>query len=197
MLDLLQISSSAGDLLQLELLGELLVELLKLRHQLLAGSDDRLLWLDDAVCLHAQLEGREERVGNLVTGEEDVVRLDELCAEEVAEGVVLLVEGEHRSIWDTWWISAWHFISCYNCILTSLWLDLDFLLAISEYEGLVPWVLVSTGVDFGSDIAIQAWIGVGRVVVLDVQFVAAMNRVWTKAAIEGRHRISRHGGGLA
>lgn len=121
MLDLLQISSSAGDLLQLELLGELLVELLKLRHQLLAGSDDRLLWLDDAVCLHAQLEGREERVGNLVTGEEDVVRLDELCAEEVAEGVVLLVEGEHRSIWDT-----------------SLWLDLDFLLAISEYEGLVP-----------------------------------------------------------
>ena len=97
---LLQICSGAGNLLQLELLGEFLVELLKLRHQLLAGRDDRLLWRDDAVGLYTQLESREQWVRDLVAGEEDVIGLDELCAEEVAEGVVLLVEGKHRGIWD-------------------------------------------------------------------------------------------------
>lgn len=88
------------NLLELPLLGELLIQHLQLLHQLLASLHHRLLRADLSIRLHAKLEGSEERVRDLVAGEEDVLGLHELCAEEVAEGVVFLVEGEHRCVRD-------------------------------------------------------------------------------------------------
>ena len=81
--------------------------------------------------------------------------------------------------------------------LTSLWLNLDLLLAFSEDEGLVSCVLVSACVDLGANIAVDAWISVGGIMIVDVQFVPAVDRIHPITAIEDRHRVSRHGGGSA
>ena len=92
--------TSTSNLLELELLGELLIKLAELLHDLATSVDDSLLRTDLSVGLHTELEGSEKWMWDLVAGEEDVLRLGELCAEEVAESVVLLVEGEHGRIWD-------------------------------------------------------------------------------------------------
>ena len=63
---------------------------------------DRLLRAYIAVGLHAELEGGEQRVRDLVAGEEDVLGFDEFGAQEVAERVVFFVEGEHGGVWDAW-----------------------------------------------------------------------------------------------
>nr|POE63291.1 hypothetical protein CFP56_04194 [Quercus suber] len=91
-----------GDLLELELLGELLVELLQLVDEVLAGLHDGLLGRDGAVGLDAQLEHREQRMRHLVGGEDDVRRLDELRPQQVAQRVVLLVEREHGRVGHAW-----------------------------------------------------------------------------------------------
>ena len=95
-----KISTSTSNLLQLHFLRELLVELTQLLDQVLASVDDCFLWCDLAVCLNSKLESGEEWVRDLVAGEEDVVCFGELCAKEVAECVVFLVECEHRGIGD-------------------------------------------------------------------------------------------------
>lgn len=118
---ILQIASSTGNLLQLHLLRELLIKLTELLDQILACIDNCLLWRNLAVGLHTELEGREKWVRNLVAGEEDVVCLGELCAQEVTECVILLVECEHGGIGDA-----------------SLWLMFHLLLAFSKEERLEP-----------------------------------------------------------
>lgn len=94
------ISTSTRNLFELPLLRELLIQALQLLHEVLASLHDRLLAADLAVGLHAQLEGREQRVRDLVGGVDDVRRLDELGAQQVGEGVVFFVEGEHGGVWD-------------------------------------------------------------------------------------------------
>ena len=91
-------SSVRRNLLELPLLRELLIQHLQLLHQLLTSLHHRLFWTDFSIGLHAELERREEWVWDLVAGEEDMLGLYELCAEEVAEGVVFLVEGENRGV---------------------------------------------------------------------------------------------------
>ena len=100
-----KITASTSNLLQLHFLRELLVELTQLLDQVLASVDDCLLWCDFAICLNSKLEGGEEWVRDLVAGEEDVVCFGELCAKEVAECVVFLVECEHRGIGDAFEVS--------------------------------------------------------------------------------------------
>jgi hypothetical protein len=87
-----------GHLLQLKLLGELLVELLKLVDQLLASLDNSGLGSDLAVGVNAELERGEERVGDFVGGEGDVVHAEQLVAQHVGHGVVLLVEGKEGGV---------------------------------------------------------------------------------------------------
>lgn len=87
-------------LLELELLGELLIELVKLGDELAAGLDEGVLRGDLAVGVDAQLEGGEERVRDLVGGEGDVVGAVQLVAQHVGQRVVFLVEGEERGVGD-------------------------------------------------------------------------------------------------
>lgn len=87
-------------LLELELLCELLVELLQLGDELAACLDDSGFGCDVAVGVDAQLEGREERVWDLVGGEGDVVHAVELVAEHVGKGVIFLVESEESGVGD-------------------------------------------------------------------------------------------------
>ena len=106
----------------------------------LAALDYRLLGGDAAVGGDAQLERRKERVRDLVGGEDDVVVLEQALREQVAERVVLLVEGEDGGVGDACasWISG--------CVgggedcgeLTGLLLVLDLLLAVVEQEELEP-----------------------------------------------------------
>ena len=63
-----------------------------------AGLDDGVLGCNRAVSRDADFDRREERVGHLVGGEGDVVVLEEALGQEVAEGVVLLVEREDCGI---------------------------------------------------------------------------------------------------
>lgn len=90
------------NLLQFPLLGELLIQHLQLLDQLLARLHHGLARRHLAVGLHAQFEGREERVRDLVAGEEDVGGFDEFGAQEVAQRVVFFVEGEKGGVGDAW-----------------------------------------------------------------------------------------------
>jgi hypothetical protein len=60
------------------------IQHLEVLHHVPAAADDRLLGRDRPVCLHAQLERREERVRHLVGGEDDVVVFQEALREQVA-----------------------------------------------------------------------------------------------------------------
>jgi hypothetical protein len=98
----LDVNSTGGHvgshLLQLELLGELLVELLQLGDELAASLDDGGFGSDLAVGVNAELEGGEERVRDFVGGEGDVVHAEQLVAQHVGEGMVLFVEGEESGV---------------------------------------------------------------------------------------------------
>jgi hypothetical protein len=87
-------------LLEFEFLRELLVELLQLSDELAAGFDDCGFGCDFAVGVDAELEGRKERVRDLVGGEGDVLHAVELVAEHVGEGVIFLVESEESGVCD-------------------------------------------------------------------------------------------------
>jgi len=87
-------------LLEFEFLRELLVELLQLSDELTAGFDDCGFGSDVAVGVDAELEGRKERVRDLVGGEGDVLHAVELVAEHVGEGVIFLVESEESGVCD-------------------------------------------------------------------------------------------------
>jgi hypothetical protein len=89
-----------GHLLQLKLLGELLVELLKLVDQLLASLDDGSLGSDLSIGVNAELECSEERVRDFVGSEGDVVHAEQLVAQHVGHGVVFLVEREESGVGD-------------------------------------------------------------------------------------------------
>jgi hypothetical protein len=109
---------------------EAAVQDVQIRDDVLAAADDSLLGCDGAVGLDAQLESSEERVGNLVGGEDDVLVLEEALGEEVAERVVFLVEREDGCVGYTW--SAW--LAVVEAIewrqLTGLLLVLDFRLPV-------------------------------------------------------------------
>lgn len=87
-------------LLQLELLGELLVEFLELGDELTAGLDQGRLGGDLAVGVDAELKGGEQRMRDLVGGEGDVLEAEELVAQHVGEGVVFFVEREQGGVSD-------------------------------------------------------------------------------------------------
>ena len=93
-------ASLTSNLLQLPLLGELLVQLLQLLDDVGTGLDDGVLGADLSVGLDAQLDRGEEWMRRLVGCEQDVWRLDEVMAEKVADGVVLLVQSEESRIGD-------------------------------------------------------------------------------------------------
>lgn len=87
-------------LLEFEFLRELLVELLQLSDELAASLDDCSFGGDLAVGVNAELEGRKERVRDLVGSEGDVLHAVELVAEHVGEGVIFLVESEESGVCD-------------------------------------------------------------------------------------------------
>ena len=72
-------------------------------HNVLAGGDDGFLGCDGPVGRHAELEGREERMGYLVGAEGDVRVLVEALSEEVSEGMVFFIEGKERGVGSTWY----------------------------------------------------------------------------------------------
>jgi hypothetical protein len=101
LLPLLPLRIAIGDNALAEPLSlEAFVQFGQVVNDLAAGVDDRLLGCNGAVGLDAELEGREEGVGHLVGGEHDGVVLEEALREEVAERVVLLVEGEDGGVGD-------------------------------------------------------------------------------------------------
>lgn len=89
-----------GHLLEFEFLRELLVEFLQLSDEFTTSLDDCGFGCDLAVGVNAELEGRKERVRDLVGGEGDVLHAVELVAEHVGEGVVFLVESEESGVCD-------------------------------------------------------------------------------------------------
>lgn len=94
------IGNVGSHLLEFEFFCELLIELLKLGDEFTAGLDDGSFGRDVAVGVDAELESREERVGDLVGGESDVVHAVELVAEHVGKSVVFLVEGKESGVGD-------------------------------------------------------------------------------------------------
>jgi hypothetical protein len=90
-------------LLQLELLGELLIELLKFSDELATGLDNGGLGSDLAVGVDAELESGKERVRDFVGGEGNVLHAEQLIAQHVGEGVVLLVESEESGVRNLCW----------------------------------------------------------------------------------------------
>ena len=98
---------------------------------------------------------------DLVAGEEDVRGLDELGAQQVAEGVVFFVEGEEGGVGDAWGVgdmSAWSGdVGCRGWEgLTRLRLDLDLLLAFVEEEELRPVLRVNIRLDHGAHVPVGA-----------------------------------------
>lgn len=73
---------------------------MQLSDELTAGLDDCGFGCDVAVGVDAELEGRKERVRDLVGGEGDVLHAVELVAEHVGEGVIFLVESEESGVCD-------------------------------------------------------------------------------------------------
>jgi hypothetical protein len=76
------------------------IQHLEILHHVPAAADNRLLGRHRPVCLHAQLERREERMRHFVRGEDDVVVFQEALREQVAESVVFFVEGEDGGVRD-------------------------------------------------------------------------------------------------
>jgi hypothetical protein len=92
----------ANNLLAEPLGGEALLQLLEILDDIAAALDDRILGRDRAVGRDTQLKGREERVGDFVGGENDVVVLEKALREKIAEGVVLFVEREDGRVGDAY-----------------------------------------------------------------------------------------------
>ena len=90
--------------LQLPFLRELPSQHVQILHHIPARPDERLLWAQAAVRLHAELEVGEERVWDLVGGKDDIGGREEARAEEVGEGVVFFLEEEEGGVRDAW---AW------------------------------------------------------------------------------------------
>lgn len=86
---------------QLELLGELAFQRAAVADEFFASLGERLLRGERAIGLDAEVEFGEQRMRDLVAGEPDVRILVELVFEEVAEGVVFLVEVEDGAVGDT------------------------------------------------------------------------------------------------
>lgn len=87
-------------LLQLEFFRELLVKLLQLSDELTACLDDSGFGRDLAIGVNTKLEGRKERMRDLVGGEGDVIHAVQLVAEHVGERVVFFVEREQSGVGD-------------------------------------------------------------------------------------------------
>ena len=66
----------ADDLLSKPLSLETAVQHVQILDDVLAASNDSLLRCDRAICLNAELEGREKRVRYFVGGEDDVLILE-------------------------------------------------------------------------------------------------------------------------
>jgi hypothetical protein len=94
------VATLTSNLLELPLLGELLVKSLKLLDQITTGANDGVLGGELAISLDTQFKGCEQRVRDLVGGEENVGGSGEFGAEKVGQGVVFLVEGEDCGIGD-------------------------------------------------------------------------------------------------
>lgn len=71
-------------------------------HNLLAAPQDGFLGCKTPIGLHAELERREQRVGDFVCGEEDEGIFVEALRDQVAESVVLFVEGEEGGVGGAW-----------------------------------------------------------------------------------------------
>jgi hypothetical protein len=123
----------ADNLLAEPLRLEALLQHLEVLDDVLAALDDGVLRGDGAVGRDAKLEGREERMGDLVCGEDNEVILEEALGEEIAKRVVFLVEGEDGGVGDACvgesvgrvWRGC-----CQWARLTGLLLVLDFRLAV-------------------------------------------------------------------
>ena len=74
------------------------LEHLEVLHNVPAASEDSILGCDRAVGRDAQLERGKERVRNLVGRKGDFLVLEQPLREQVAQRVVLLVEGENGSV---------------------------------------------------------------------------------------------------
>lgn len=79
---------------------EALLQLLEVLDDIATALDDSVLGGNAAIGGDAELKGCEERVGNLVCGEDDVLVLEEALGDEVAERVVFAVEGEDCGVGD-------------------------------------------------------------------------------------------------
>ena len=90
----------AHNLLAQPLGREAVLQLVQVHNDVPAALDDRILGCDSAVGGDAELESREERVGDFVRREDDVVVLEEALGEEVAERVIFFVEGEDGGVGD-------------------------------------------------------------------------------------------------
>jgi hypothetical protein len=98
-------------------LCELLVQSRKLLHQVVAGGHQGILWCECSVRDDSELEDREERVWDLILArlcqnramiqvvcstygcEKHMLGSGELVSQKVGESMVLLIEGEDRSVW--------------------------------------------------------------------------------------------------
>jgi hypothetical protein len=90
----------ADNLLAEPLSREALLQQLEVLDNVPAALDDGILGCDGAVGRDAELEGRKERMRNLVCREDDVVVFEETLRQQVAERVVFLVEGEDGRVRD-------------------------------------------------------------------------------------------------
>ena len=91
----------ARNLLQFPLFSEFSTQRIQIRDAILARLQYRILGTDTAVRRDAQVEGCEERVRHAVGGELDELVLVQALRDEVAEGVVFLVEGEDGRVGDS------------------------------------------------------------------------------------------------
>lgn len=110
MSDCLECISLSRDSVRLALADNLFAEPLGLEatiqdmqilNNVFAAPDNGLLRRNCAIGLDAKLEGCEERVGDFVGGEDNVIVLEETLGEEVAKCVVFLVEREYSGIGHT------------------------------------------------------------------------------------------------
>jgi hypothetical protein len=90
----------ADNLLAEPLSREALLQQLEVLDNVPAALDDGILGCDGAVGRDAELEGRKERMRDLVCREDDVVVLEEALRQQVAKRVVFLVEGEDGRVRD-------------------------------------------------------------------------------------------------
>ena len=81
-----------------------------------AGFLDCFIWLDCAVCVDLDLDLLFKRMRFLVASEADPVILQELVADDVAQGVVLLLDEDGASVLTS---------SIINTLDKVAWLDLS------------------------------------------------------------------------